>query len=220
MTTREEALAYGLSFPDTYQEAPFHDENWQLVRVKGCKKVFLWTYERNGYINLNVKVSPEWRDLWRSTYSSVIAGWHQNKEHWNTIILDGTVPDEDIRRMIAESYDLVSDSPTKRIYEAVKKIPRGQVATYGQIAELAGDKKVQIQVEMVAVPSSISVCALPSHTSVPCDNPAIRMRSENSFGFVSRSMPMAKSVPNSGIPKAPSGHPSISSGSMPKAEVF
>jgi len=79
---------------------------------------------------------------------------------------------------------------------------------------------VQIQVEMVAVPSSIRVCALPSHTSVPCDNPAIRMRSENSFGFVSRSMPMAKSVPNSGIPKAPSGHPSISSGSMPKAEVF
>lgn len=60
MTTREEALAYGLSFPDTYQEAPFHDENWQLVRVKGCKKAFLWTYERNGYINLNVKVSPEW----------------------------------------------------------------------------------------------------------------------------------------------------------------
>ena len=56
MTTREEALAYGLSFPDTYQEAPFHDENWQLVRVKGCKKAFLWTYERNGYINLNVKV--------------------------------------------------------------------------------------------------------------------------------------------------------------------
>ena len=50
MTTREEALAYGLSFPDTYQEAPFHDENWQLVRVKGCKKVFLWTYERNGYM--------------------------------------------------------------------------------------------------------------------------------------------------------------------------
>lgn len=81
-------------------------------------------------------------DLWKSTYSSVIAGWHQNKEHWNTIILDGTVPDEDIRRMIAESYDLVSDSPTKRIYEAVKKIPRGQVATYGQIAELAGDKKM------------------------------------------------------------------------------
>lgn len=142
MKTREEALAYGLSFPDTYQEAPFHDTNWQLVRVKGSKKAFLWTYERYGCINLNVKVEPEWRDFWRNTYQSVTAGWHQNKEHWNTVILDGTIPDEDIRRMIAESYDLVTDSPSKRIYEAVKKIPRGKVATYGQIAELAGDKKM------------------------------------------------------------------------------
>ncbi|MDE7331897.1 MAG: methylated-DNA--[protein]-cysteine S-methyltransferase [Lachnospiraceae bacterium] len=142
MKTREEALSYGLSFPGTYQEAPFHDQNWQLVRVKGSKKAFLWTYERNGFINLNVKAAPEWRDFWRSAYQSVIAGWHQNKEHWNTIILDGTIPDSDIRRMIAESYDLVTDSPTKRIYEAVKKIPKGKVATYGQIAELAGDKKM------------------------------------------------------------------------------
>lgn len=142
MRTREEALAYGLSFPDTYQEAPFHDPNWQLVRVKGSRKAFLWTYERNGYINLNVKADPEWRDFWRSTYGSVTAGWHQNKEHWNTIILDGTIPDEDIRRMIAESYDLVTDCPSKRIYEAVRKIPAGRVATYGQVAELAGDKKM------------------------------------------------------------------------------
>ena len=142
MKTRKEVLEYGLSFPDTYQEAPFHDTNWQLVRVKGSKKAFLWTYERNGFINLNVKADPEWRDFWRQTYTAVIPGWHQNKEHWNTVILDGTISDEDIKRMIAESYDLVSYSPTKRIYEAVKKIPRGQVATYGQIAELAGDRKM------------------------------------------------------------------------------
>ncbi|MBO5459046.1 MAG: methylated-DNA--[protein]-cysteine S-methyltransferase [Lachnospira sp.] len=142
METREEALAYGLSFPDTYMEAPFHDLNWQLVRVKGSKKAFLWVYERNGFINLNVKVKPEWRDFWRSTYKSVTAGYHQNKEHWNTIILDGTIPDADIRRMIAESYDLITDSPSKRIYEAVKKIPKGRVATYGQIAELAGNKNM------------------------------------------------------------------------------
>jgi O-6-methylguanine DNA methyltransferase len=142
MNTRNEALEYGLSFPNTYKEAPFHDDNWQLVRVKGNKKAFLWTYERNGYINLNVKVNPEWRDFWRSTYKSVIPGWHQNKEHWNTIILDGTIPDDDIKRMIAESYDIITDSPTKRIYEAVKKIPKGKVATYGQIAKLAGDEKM------------------------------------------------------------------------------
>ena len=139
MTTREEALAYGLSFDNVYEEKPFHDPNWQLVRVRGSKKAFLWIYERNGFINLNVKVAPEWRDFWRSAYDSVTAGYHLNKEHWNTIILDGTIPEKEIRRMIAESYDLVTDSPTKRIYEAVKQIPKGHVATYGQIAAMAGE---------------------------------------------------------------------------------
>ena len=134
---REDVLNYGLSFPDTYQDAPFRDANWQLVRVRQSKKAFLWTYEMDGYLRLNVKVSPESRDFWRGAYSSVVPGYHQNKEHWNTIIVDGTIPDKDICRMIAESYDLVTDSPTKRIYEAVKKIPKGQVATYGQAAELA-----------------------------------------------------------------------------------
>lgn len=142
MIRREDALAYGLSFPGTYQEAPFHDPNWQLVRIKGSRKAFLWTYEKDGHINLNVKTDPEWRDFWRNTYASVIPGYHLNKEHWNTIILDGTIPDIDIKRMIAESYDLVTDSPTKRIYEAVKKIPKGKVATYGKVAEMAGDKKM------------------------------------------------------------------------------
>lgn len=142
MLTREEALDYGLSFPNTYKEAPFHDPNWQLVRVKGTKKAFLWTYERDGYINLNVKVDPEWRDFWRNTYEAVIPAYHQNKEHWNTIVLNGSIPIADVKRMIAESYDLITDSPSKRIYEAVKKIPKGKVATYGQVAQLAGDKKM------------------------------------------------------------------------------
>ena len=174
MKTRTEALKYGLSFPGTYQEAPFHDDNWQLVRVNTAmtsvvaengyssennsrkknvsdtirnsdnskNKVFLWTYERNGFMNLNVKTSTEWRDFWRSTYRSVLPGYHQNKEHWSTIILDGSIPDREIKRMIAESYDLVTDSPTKRIYEAVRKIPHGHVATYAQVAELAGNKRM------------------------------------------------------------------------------
>ena len=142
MKTREEALAYGLSFPYTYKEAPFHDQNWELVRVHGSKKAFLWVYERNGYINMNVKVNPEWRDFWRKAYPAVQPAYHQNKEHWNTIILDGTIPDDTIKDMIAGSYALVSDNPTKRIYEAVKRIPKGMVATYGQVAYMAGDRKM------------------------------------------------------------------------------
>lgn len=142
MKTRKEALKYGLSFADTYQEAPFHDDNWQLVRYKPNKKAFLWTYEKDGQVCLNVKTDPAWRDLWRKTYASVLPAYHQNKEHWNTIILDGSIPDKEIKRMIAESYDLISDSPSKRIYEAVKRIPKGKVATYGQVAAMAGNPRM------------------------------------------------------------------------------
>ena len=66
MTAREEVLAYALSFADVYTERPFRDQNWQLVRIKGSKKTFLWIYDRGGYLNLNVKVAPEWRDFWRT----------------------------------------------------------------------------------------------------------------------------------------------------------
>ncbi len=142
MKTRKQALQYGLSFPDTYQDAPFHDENWQLVRYRGNGKAFLWTYEKDGFINLNVKVDPEKAFFWRKIYSSVIPGYHQNKEHWNTIILNGSIPDKDVKMMIAESYDLISNNPSKRIYEAVKRIPYGCVATYAQVAEEAGDRKM------------------------------------------------------------------------------
>ena len=88
MKTREDALLFGLSFPDTYQDAPFHDTNWQLIRYKGNKKAFLWTYERNGFINLNVKADPDRAFIWRDIYKSVIpapeqgtlehhhSGWH------------------------------------------------------------------------------------------------------------------------------------------------
>ena len=142
MKTREQALKYGLSFEDTYLDAPFHDNNWQLVRFKGNGRAFLWTYERGGFINLNVKVEPDKAWFWRDAYSSVIPGYHQNKERWNTIILDGSMPENHIKMMIRDSYRLIADNPSKRIYEAVRKIPYGHVATYAQVAQLAGDRKM------------------------------------------------------------------------------
>lgn len=142
MTTRQEALSFGMTFKDVYQDTPFHDPNWILVRYKKNKKAFLWTYEYEGQMRINIKVDPQWRDFWRETYAAVIPGYHQNKEHWNTIILDGTIPDKDVKQMIAESYDIITDSPTKRIYEAVKTIPKGKVATYGRVAELAGNPRM------------------------------------------------------------------------------
>lgn len=142
MKNRNDAVNYGLSFPDAYRDKPFHDDNWDLIRVKGSDKAFMLIYERNGFININVKAEPQWGDFWRREHKSVIPGFHQNKRHWITIILDGTIPEDDIRKMISESYTLIADNPTKRIYDAVKKIPKGKVATYGQVAALAGNPRM------------------------------------------------------------------------------
>ena len=50
MITREAALEFGLSFQNTYTERPFRDQNWQVVRARENKKIFLWIYERNGML--------------------------------------------------------------------------------------------------------------------------------------------------------------------------
>lgn len=55
---------------------------------------------------VNVKCEPQWRDFWRDAFASVVPAYHMNKTHWNSVILDGTIPEKDIRRMIGESYDL------------------------------------------------------------------------------------------------------------------
>ena len=67
----------------------------------------MWIFEKEGIIWLNVKVSEEWRDFWRQVYPAVRPAYHMNKEHWNSVLLDGTIPEDKIRQMIGESYDLV-----------------------------------------------------------------------------------------------------------------
>ena len=94
MTTREEALEYGMSFPDVYLDTPFHDQNWVLVRSRKNKRAFLWTYEYQGQMRINVKADTEWIDFWRKAY----------------------------KRMIAESYDLVTGvKKEKKIRETTGK---------------------------------------------------------------------------------------------------
>ena len=63
--------------------------------------------------NMNLKCDPEQAIELRDIFNSVIAGYHMNKKHWNSIILDGTVPGGEIKRMIDLSYALVVLSLTK-----------------------------------------------------------------------------------------------------------
>ena len=60
-----------MSFPDVYVDTPFHDPNWVLVRSRKNKRAFLWTYEYQGQMRINVKADPEWIDFWRKAYEAV-----------------------------------------------------------------------------------------------------------------------------------------------------
>lgn len=106
MIKREEAIKFCKTFQNVIEDYPFHDSNWTLMRHISNRKTFACIYERQEKIWINVKCDLEWRDLWRTTFESVIPAYHMNKEHWNSIILDGTIPQQDIERMITESYDL------------------------------------------------------------------------------------------------------------------
>lgn len=113
MRTRAEVIALCIKLPEVYEDYPFRDNNWTLMRHKKNKKAFAWIYEREGNIWVNVKCNPEWRDFFRDAYASVMPAYHQNKEHWNSIILDGTIPQRDVERMIEESYDLTKPKAKK-----------------------------------------------------------------------------------------------------------
>lgn len=114
MKERSEVIDFCSAFSNVYGDCPFHDSNWVLMRHQANKKTFACIYEREGLIWINVKCDTEWRDFWRNTYESVIPAYHMNKEHWNSIILDDEVPDNDIKRMIEESYDITKERKKKK----------------------------------------------------------------------------------------------------------
>lgn len=108
MTERKEAIAYCLTLEDSYEDYPFHDPNWCVIRHKSNNKVFAWIFDKDGYVWINVKCDPQWRDFFRKAFSAVIPAYHLNKEHWNSIILDGSMPEEEIQKMINESHALTA----------------------------------------------------------------------------------------------------------------
>lgn len=108
MESRQDAIDFCMKFNHVYEDYPFRDHNWTVMRHVHSQKVFAWIFEKDNYIWINVKCDPEWRDFWRDAYQSVLPGWHLNKEHWNSIVLDGSIPDAEIQRMIGDSYDLTA----------------------------------------------------------------------------------------------------------------
>lgn len=81
---------------------------------KVMDKVFAIISLNDDLLRINLKVIPEDAVVYRDIYPSVQPGYHMNKKHWNTVILDGSVPDEVLQDMISASYDLIVDKLTKK----------------------------------------------------------------------------------------------------------
>ena len=95
---------YLLEKPGTDRGTPFGPEVW-VYKVLG--KMFALTSWENNPLSVNLKCDPDLAQNLRATYEAVTPGYHMNKEHWNTIIQDGTVPEDEFMKMIDHSYDLV-----------------------------------------------------------------------------------------------------------------
>ena len=71
---------------------------------------------------INLKCDPELAQVLRQTYPAVQPGYHMNKQHWNTIICDGSIPDDEIYEMIDNSYTLVVKSLKKADREKLASV--------------------------------------------------------------------------------------------------
>lgn len=102
---------YCLSKKGVTEEFPF-DENTLVFKVMG--KMFTAT-DIEEFTSINLKCDPEVGAELREEYPSVQPGFHMNKKHWITVLMDGSIPDKLLRKWIDASYDLVVASLSKRI---------------------------------------------------------------------------------------------------------
>lgn len=94
------------------EDFPF-DETTLVFRIGG--KIFALTDLGEKIPRVNLKCDPFLAEALREEYRSILPGYHMNKRHWNTVILDGSIPDEKVLGMIDHSYDLVFSSLGKEV---------------------------------------------------------------------------------------------------------
>lgn len=100
----EELRDFTLSLKDVSESFPFGEDT--LV-FKTNDKIFLLASLSTHPLQFNVKCKPEYAVELREQYSSIMPGYHMNKKHWNTIIVDGTLNQAQLKQFIKESYLLV-----------------------------------------------------------------------------------------------------------------
>jgi predicted DNA-binding protein (MmcQ/YjbR family) len=86
-----------------------------VFKVEG--KMFALSMLESRPLKVNLKCEPELARHLRVSYPAVEPGWHMNKRHWNTITIDGSLPDKLVRDMVEDSYDLVVAGLPRKVRE-------------------------------------------------------------------------------------------------------
>lgn len=100
---------YVLSMPNAVRDYPFGEE---VAVYKVKDKMFALIPEGKEPVRISLKCDPQLSQLLRDKYESVMEGYHLNKKHWNTIVLTGQLPWEEIQALILHSYNLVAGIDT------------------------------------------------------------------------------------------------------------
>ena len=111
--------AYLLERPDAIEDFPF-GPNVYVYKVRG--KMFATLGTEDGIAWMNLKCDPDQALFLRDTFEAVKPGYHMNKTHWNTVILDGSIPRGEIERMIDHSFGLVVRKLPKRTRAALETL--------------------------------------------------------------------------------------------------
>ena len=108
---KEKVRNYFLSCPESYEDFPFGEE---ITIFKVKNKWLGLLVEREGNLQINLKCDPDEALILRDLFKSVLPGYHMNKKHWNTVILDGSIPEKEIEAMIYSSYVLIVEKLKKK----------------------------------------------------------------------------------------------------------
>jgi predicted DNA-binding protein (MmcQ/YjbR family) len=100
----ESLRVHCLSFSGAEETFPFGPENF-VFKVAG--KIFALSPLRENPLRVSLKCEPALAEQLREAHAAVLPGYHLNKRHWNTVMIDGSLPDELLRDMVEDSYDLV-----------------------------------------------------------------------------------------------------------------
>jgi predicted DNA-binding protein (MmcQ/YjbR family) len=93
-----------LALPGAEETFPFGPKT-SVFKVTG--RMFALSQLRGQPLRVSLKCEPELAEALRGAHAAVLPGYHLNKRHWNTVITDCSLPDDAIRDMIEDSYDLV-----------------------------------------------------------------------------------------------------------------